>query len=236
MIRFLLVLLFSLQVRAEGILFVGNSLTGVNNMPGVFMGLAQSQGQAPHVSESLRFGGTLAEQLSDVNVRAFVAATRWDVVILQEYSDLPLRDLPQFTSSVLEFKKLVPGARVLLFQNWPYSDADSSVLPRLDLAYEKVSRASGAQVIHLGRAMDHMRRRTEIGMYSDEKHPQPIATYMGAVMFLDAVYGISPTTFPARSSETNTEVISVGPSQLPVWINLDLVDAQIAQETARRFK
>ena len=231
-----LLILFSVAAHADDVLFIGNSLTGVNNMPGLFLSLAKTHTQTPHVFEALKFGQTLGIHLADPAVRTLASSRKWDVVVLQEYSDLPLRAPQDFQDHILEFKKLVPGAHVFLFENWPYKDAKTDVIEQLNSAYDKVAKASGATVVHLGRAMEELRTHSALVLYSDEKHPTPLATYMNTLMMLDAIYGLKPEGMPLRGSNVNTSDSYVGAALEPALIDLKSDEAILVQKTAARFK
>jgi len=222
--------------HADEVLFVGNSLTGFNNMPGLFLSLAQIQGRTPHVSESIKFGQTLSAHLNDPAACALATAKKWDAVVLQEYSDLPLREPAEFRDHVFAFQKLVPGVHIFLFQNWPYRDAKTDVIEKLNRVYDDVALETGATVVHLGRAMEELRTRSTLAVYVDVKHPAPIATYMGTLMMLDAIYGLDPLAAPPLASGTNTPDSYVGAASAPVLFDLNRSEAQLVQKTAARFK
>lgn len=84
----------------DATLFVGNSYTFVNDLPTAFRELASAAGQAPLRVESVTAGGyTLAMHDTDLHtdgtalatfLRTGTAADRaWDVVVLQEQSQIP---------------------------------------------------------------------------------------------------------------------------------------------------
>jgi len=90
----------SLAVRAQGggtnALLLGNSYTGVKNVPALFAGLAQSGGHGAMVGAHTPGGNTLGYPQSNGNQHesnptslSKIVAQAWDVLVLQEQSFLP---------------------------------------------------------------------------------------------------------------------------------------------------
>ena len=70
--------------RPERILFVGNSLTYVGNLPGVFTALAAENGHVVQTGMIVKGGATLTQWLRDGPVPRALAASHYDDVVLQE--------------------------------------------------------------------------------------------------------------------------------------------------------
>lgn len=230
----MLCLCFSLGASAQSrpphdlrIMFIGNSLTGVNDMPKEFVHLATINGRAPYVEAFIAFGQTLSHHLTRADLRAALAKKKWDFVVLQEYSNRPLLDPKQFEADALAFRDLIvaSGAKPVLFENWPYRGSPRDTIDRLEAAYVKVGRSIGADVVPLGHAFDDIARNSTIEMYTDEKHATPIATYMGASLFLKYFYGI-----PVSGN------VPGGVTALPSFfsITIDEKDFQYVQTSADR--
>lgn len=86
---FLLPLVFSvLAIGAPAkplqVLFVGNSLTYVNNLPAVFTALAQDNGHPARADMLVKGGATLAQWQASGAVTVALAAHHYDFVVLQE--------------------------------------------------------------------------------------------------------------------------------------------------------
>ena len=103
MTRLLLILLLLLPVLCRAstaapatpasklrVLFVGNSLVYVNNLPRLLSALAASQAQGPSI-ETATFvapGGNLAARWQDGNAAEALRNGAWDVLVLQERGGL----------------------------------------------------------------------------------------------------------------------------------------------------
>jgi hypothetical protein len=73
--------------RPERILFVGNSLTYVGNLPAVFTALAAENGHSVQTGMIVKGGATLTQWLHDGSVPRALAAGHYDDVVLQERGD-----------------------------------------------------------------------------------------------------------------------------------------------------
>ena len=81
-----LVLLASHQLRAQltSVLFIGNSYTNANDLPGTFQQLALSLGDTVNVAISAPGGFTLATHAAYGPTQDAIDAQPWDLVVLQE--------------------------------------------------------------------------------------------------------------------------------------------------------
>lgn len=80
---------FSATARVEigkpvRVLFVGNSLTYVGNLPGVLEALAAANGKPIATEMLVRGGATLSDRARDGSVRKVLGAAHYDFVVLQE--------------------------------------------------------------------------------------------------------------------------------------------------------
>ena len=75
--------------KVTQVLFIGNSYTGVNNLPQLFYDLSLSLGDSVFVDTYNPGGYTLQMHSTDVNTLAKINSRPWDFVILQEQSQRP---------------------------------------------------------------------------------------------------------------------------------------------------
>ena len=132
--------LFSCQYKIPkgnplNVLFIGNSYTSTNSLPTIFQEIAVSAGYArPVVNSSTPGGYTFQEHLASSATCSMISSQHWDVVIMQEQSEVPAaaQTMPEVNKSFLSgfegLYKLVkesnPEARVILFETWA-RNADS---------------------------------------------------------------------------------------------------------------
>ena len=117
------------------VLFLGNSYTNANDLPGLVAGLAGAAGHSLTTTKNTPGGCTLGspqggyEHIANATSQAALAAGGWDVVVLQEQSVTPaiphLRDtymVPAAATLAGQVAAASPGAELLLFQTWGRRD------------------------------------------------------------------------------------------------------------------
>lgn len=142
------------------VMLVGNSLTYTNNLPRLLQALARSQPNGPRI-ETTSFvapGGSLDERWSDGHAAAALRQGKWDALVLQESSGLPLcmanpekRRQPRCRASERAHKRFAEltkagGTPVLLVTTW---GPDSRFQPGIDLGYDLLASVigrTGAQI------------------------------------------------------------------------------------------
>jgi hypothetical protein len=89
------------------ILFIGNSYTMANDLPGTFTQLACSGGHAVETGLAAEGGWKLSDHAASSKTLDMIKQQKWDVVVLQDQSEVPaIADLRQ--------QYMYPGARQLV--------------------------------------------------------------------------------------------------------------------------
>jgi hypothetical protein len=111
------------------VLFIGNSYTGVNNLPQIFHDVAATGGHAPAEIKAVTPGGvTLYQQLNSPDTLKLIDEGNWDIVILQAQS-MEAAMSEQFPNWRYYFLKGAAGlydrirtgsprAKIILYQTW----------------------------------------------------------------------------------------------------------------------
>jgi lysophospholipase L1-like esterase len=171
------------------VLFVGNSLTATNDLPGVVAALADRAGSGSIEVETVAPGGvSLEEHWSSTGARERLEEGGWDAVVLQQGpSSLPasrahLRRWAVRWAELARSLDVVPA----LMTVWPET-ARAASFPATISSYAEAARASGARLLPAGDAWRHaLERDPELGLYgSDGLHPSEVGTALAAlVVFL----------------------------------------------------
>lgn len=210
----------SAMASAQNVLFVGNSLTGTQtsatgeDLPMVLSRLAASRGKSPNLQKVINMGQTLQDTWNAGLAQPYLTgSTQWDLVVLQEFSTLPVTDPGAFDATVLSTyqpavqRSLRPSAgRLVLFQNWalvdpaPYATrADDHAA--LDANYLSLSKQLSVPnlIEPIGDAFEKVfaTRPLEYLIQPDGKHPDDAAIYLNACMFYALVFHESPVGLPA---------------------------------------
>jgi hypothetical protein len=199
------------------VLFVGNSLIGTRaatgeDTPDVVRRLARSAGRTVRTVKVIRFGSTL-QQTWDAGAvrRALSGAARYDVVLLQEYSTLVVRDPARAARTLLRTyapalsRALKPGGRVVLFKNWalartaPFASR-AAYVAALDAGYARLAAALPLPTVvaPVSDGFEAVVARAGVGalLVPDGKHPNDRAVYLDAALLYGLFFRTSPRDLP----------------------------------------
>lgn len=182
----LVIAVFGLQpATPERILFIGNSLTYANDLPGMVCQLARSVGHKL-VCESLALPDYGLEQhWQSGQARALIASGQWDVVVLQQGPSAQpesRRILVDYTRRFdAEIKKA--GARTALYMVWP-SRQRRGDLEGVSQSYRAAARAVDATLLPVGDAWRAAwAADRDLPLYAaDNFHPSGVGTYLAALV------------------------------------------------------
>lgn len=208
------------------ILFIGNSLTYTNDLPGMLEGLSRAAGD----EEPLRTQSVVAPNVSledhwnQGSARAFIECGGWSVVVLQQGpSSLPAsRDHLVFWSE--RFDESIRGveAEPALYMVWP-SDARSFAFDDVSGSYRAAAEAVGGLLFPVGDAWQAAWELDPgLQLYGpDGFHPSVAGTYTAALVAYAVLTGESPVGLPRAFS------IPGGGS-----VSIPEADASVLQEAA----
>ena len=188
------------------VLFVGNSYTSVNDLPATFAALARAGGHATTTSMLAPGGAYLADEVGSSEM-ANRLATGWDVVVLQEQSQLAA--VPRLRSSrvdpaVRSLAGMIRASAALpvLFMTWAHRDgwpelglATYEAMQReVDDGYLVMAREIQVPVAPVGYAWWIVHRQAPaIELWqSDGSHPSAAGTYLAACVFYAVIFRQSP--------------------------------------------
>ncbi len=187
--------------RELRVVFVGNSLTYVNNLPATLRALAAAQ---PHpvkivTATFVAPGGTVAERWKDGVAPAALRDGHWDVLVLQERGGLLacLVDAEQRMQSECraserahkDFSTLAAsaGTRTLLLATW---GPDEAWQLKLDRAIRQLSVRTSSQVVPAGSTLRAWAtRHSQEATFPDKVHPSVPATLIMAAQLYRAITG-----------------------------------------------
>jgi uncharacterized protein DUF4886 len=191
------------------VLFIGNSLTYYNDLPGMLNRLAAS-GPAPGIVTSAVTApnATLLSQWQMGNAQKKIAEATWDYVVLQDVSTQPLTNPAAFFEYARRFDELIraAGAETILYLTWAWRGPMFDVQQdQVTAAYTKAAHDSGAILAPAGLAWKTaLHEMPALDLYDpDGNHPNVLGTYLIASVFYQTITGRSPvplTHLPAGVS------------------------------------
>jgi hypothetical protein len=177
------------------ILFIGNSFTARNDLPGLLAKLAAQKDRVIE-HELVSRGGASLRQHWNAGTAAKALEKGWDFVVLQEQSTLPLKNEARFHDNVRTFVGPIQdvGARMLLYMTWARRDAGEAAAKALARAYDAIGREVEATVVPVGRAWQRLLTEDKPPLLHDKdgSHPTPLGTYLAACVFHTTLFGKLP--------------------------------------------
>jgi hypothetical protein len=177
------------------ILFIGNSFTARNDLPGMIARLAQARGHAQEHRLISRGGASLRMHWNKGDAPREIEHGRYDVVVLQEQSTLPVKNAERMKENVRLFDAAIraAGARTALYMTWSRRQAPQSQRAITD-AYTSIGQELGALVVPVGVAWHAcLGKHEKPDLYDkDGSHPSLAGSYLAACVFLSALYEASP--------------------------------------------
>ena len=187
------------------VLFIGNSYTSVNNLPGMVQALATAA-KEPRRFEfaALTPGGwSLQRHVDEEKSEApkKIAEGKWDFVVLQDQSQMPFvypkvtLDYGSKLGALIKEQKATP----LLYLTWAREHQPENQAT-ITKTYTELSKALDCPIAPVGPAWEAARaQRKELVLYhADNSHPSPAGTYLAACVFYAKIYGKSPEGLPAK--------------------------------------
>jgi hypothetical protein len=183
------------QAAPTRVLFIGNSLTAANDLPGLVAALAQTAGDRLEC-QSVTFGGySLEDHWNQGDARRAIAQGGWSVVVLQQGpSALPesQRLLREYAARFARDIERI-GARTALYMVWP-SASRRFDFDGVSRSYANAAKAVGGILMPAGEAWRAAwRRDSKIALYSaDGLHPTPAGSYLAALVIHQRLTTRSP--------------------------------------------
>jgi hypothetical protein len=192
------------------ILFIGNSYTMING------GLdKQLKGLAPSTEAvCIAVGGySLESHWNDGNAIRKIREGKWDYVILQEQSQIPVINQKKFYDFARKFDEEIrrSGAKTILLMTWerPDSRKFGVTTDNLAAAYSSLGKELGAHVASAGLAFARaIRGKPELTLYSQDGHPTVEGTYLAACVLYRTIFENSPVGNPYSEDSIPAEVIT----------------------------
>jgi hypothetical protein len=210
------------------VLFIGNSYTGVHNLPELVAQMAEAKNKSFRYTKHVPGGRTFERHWQEGKAVSLIRQGGWDAVVLQDQSFEPVIDpdnMFRFARKLCEEIDRV-GARKVFFLTWAYEGERGwmrkiedpvfkarvlSLLPvmqdKLDESYIRIAGEVKGEVAPVGPAW-----RKALAANSDRRlhkpdrsHPSELGAYLSALVFYATLFkeqpeGMPAELFPYRSS------------------------------------
>lgn len=217
--------------NTPNVLFIGNSYTGVNDLPQMISDMASSTGEQMTYTSNTPGGCTFQGHCNN-NSMSMICQGGWDIVVLQEQSQLPSFPQNQVEQECFPYaQQLVdsiyahnPCAEPMFYMTWGRKNGDQQNTPYFPVLgtyegmdsmlcerYTYMAETNDAALCPVGRVWRHLRTyHPDIELYqSDESHPSIAGTYAAACSFYVMFFHRNPEniTFTATLDDATAQTI-----------------------------
>ncbi len=179
------------------VLFIGNSLTYVNDLPTMLTLLARLAGDERVQTASVAFPDfSLEEHWADGTARRFLASQSWEFVVMQQGSSALPASQVHLRSWAEQFAPLIRASNAVpvMYMVWPTVGRAGDFSGVLQ-SYRAAAAAIGGIFAPAGDAWTAYGELS--ALYSpDGLHPTRQGTYLAALVLLARVRGIQPEQLP----------------------------------------
>ena len=134
-------------------LFIGNSFTTKNDLPTLLSAIAKAGKGITIESKVISAGGASLRRHWNAGAASTITSAKWDYVVFQEQSTLPVKNSNRFHENVREFVPAMKesGAKMVLFMTWARKKEPENQSLLTD-SYNKIGNELGACVVPVGTA------------------------------------------------------------------------------------
>src|SRR5262245_51775756 len=176
------------------VLFIGNSFTVRNDLPALIARLAAAKGKNLEHRLISAGGASLRQHWNAGVAREAIEKGRYDHVVLQEQSTLPVKNATRMHENVRLFDEVsrAAGSTTVLYMTWARLNEPDSQQAITD-AYTDIGRELGATVVPVGLAWQRFLGQHEQPVLHDrdQSHPTLAGSYLAACVFLAVLFGES---------------------------------------------
>jgi PKD repeat protein len=213
--------------QSKRVLFLGNSYTGVNNLPLLIKNIALSTNDTLIVDSNTPGGYTFQLHTTNATSQSKLMAGNWDFVVLQEQSQLPSFPDDQVATEVFPYARTLdsiinqysPCAETVFYNTWGRKVGDASNCATwppvctyegmdslLHMRYMQMATDNNALVSAVGVVWKYLRTtHPEIELYAtDGSHPSAAGSYAAACSFYTVLLRKNPVAITYNFGLTDT--------------------------------
>lgn len=203
------------------VLFIGNSFTARNDLPGLIADLAAARGKEMTHRLISAGGVSLRMHWNKGEALEAIQSGGYDYVVLQEQSTLPIKNAKRFHENVRLFDSEInaSGAKMVLYMTWARRHESHNQQILTD-AYRDIGAEIGAIVVPVGEAWRTVLAETGAPiLYDDDgSHPSAAGSYLAACVFYSVLFADNPSGI-----ESSVRGVTAAERELlqgPAWLTV----------------
>jgi len=206
--------------KPQRILFIGNSLTSVTDIPARLEKLARAMGREVAVESVTVNGFSLEDHWRDG--RALAAIRKgWDIVILQQGTSTHEDSREQLVDYTRRFDREIraAGAKPAVYMIWPLADRPKDFVAVIE-SYRAAARAVDGVLLPAGEAwMRVMSKDRRARLYGDSIHPSSLGSDLTVLTIYLALFPAGPAEFDERYVAKVSDVLGIDPSRRDLYFD-----------------
>ena len=229
---FLLIASTAVKAQHFNVLFLGNSYTSVNDLPGTISGLLADSGKTMTYASNTPGGHCFFQHVENTVSLGLIRQGGWDFVVLQEQSQLPSIDFYRYSTMYPAATRLRdtimrynPCAQVVFYMTWGWRDGGQQcedygqglycsadftdfdhMQDTMTRAYCEIAERLQSRVAPAGEAWRTARHESGCELFgADGNHPSMLGTYLTACTFYATLWDESPMALPHPASISDDE-------------------------------
>ena len=179
-------------------LFIGNSFTTKNDLPRLLSVIAKAGKGITIEYKVISAGGASLRRHWNGSAANTITSGKWDYVVFQEQTTLPVKNANRFHENVREFVPAMKesGTKMVLYMTWARKNEPENQRLLTD-SYNKIGKELGATVVPVGTAWQNLLAKHDEPVLhaEDGSHPTVAGTYLAAYTFYGTLFGGDPTKF-----------------------------------------
>ena len=218
------------------VLFLGNSYTYANDLPGTIKSLLVNTEHSLSYQSNAPGGYCFFQHVDNQTSLELIRQGNWDFVVLQEQSQMPSIDFyryncmyPAATQLRDSIKKYNPCADVVFYMTWGRRDGGQQcedygqgtycseafsdyfhMQDTMTRSYHQITAQLRQVVAPAGEAWRSIKQSTDIELFSgDGSHPSIYGTYLTACVFYATFWKESPEGLPHPETITDDEALAM---------------------------
>lgn len=179
------------------VLFIGNSRTNVNNIPGLFSDLSNSLGKNVIVNKVLKDAQPLSNFLDKeelfADLSSKVKERSWDYVVLQEQTETSMNSdvVTNSTKRIIDYIKQNSNSNINpIYKAWGiYNDFNEIQYNQAIQSFESAKSQNGGDIAYIANAFLKCHERyPEINLYYDDRHATIEGSYLATCCIFAAIF------------------------------------------------
>jgi hypothetical protein len=189
------------ELTGTRVLFIGNSLTGANDLPRMLTAVAAAGGFTVSTAQVVFNDYSLSDHILRGTATAAIHGREWDYVVLQQGPSGQPASRVQLVDAARQFGSVITerGATPALYMVWPDASRRTA-FDSVSASYTEAAEvAEGLLFPGADAWVKAWERSASLPLYSsDAFHPSPLGSYLVALTIYAVLCDQSPTMLPVR--------------------------------------